>query len=212
MTRPSIRRASAALVGTVFSIAAFACSSGFHVTPDPDAGSPDADSADANASDARLVDANRGDAKVMSEASTPTNPPTLTLFARLGGEPGLAQLVDAIMAAELADPEIAAYFAANALSPPPNGRPTIDQIKECLVKQLAAAAGGPGNFYPTTVSGGYACRDMKMVHSNSQVTTQAFDKFAAIANNICTSSGKIAVADCQALAAFFQIQKADVVD
>lgn len=113
-----------------------------------------------------------------------------TLYQRLGGNTGIAGAVDAIVAAELMDPEIAAYFTAAAAYP---GAPSAVQIKQCLVAQLGSVSGGP-ETYPTTVSGNFTCRSMADAHAHLGITSAAFDKFVMIAANVLTTAG-VAPAD-----------------
>lgn len=113
-----------------------------------------------------------------------------TLYQRLGGNEGIASAVDAIVAAELMDPDIAAYFAHAAQY---RGAPSAVQIKECLVLQLGAAAGGP-EVYPGTVSGGFVCRGMAEAHAHLGIESADFDKFVTIAAGVLTSAG-VAPAD-----------------
>lgn len=117
-----------------------------------------------------------------------------TLYSRLGGNAGIASAVDAIVAAELMDAEIAAVFTHAAAYP---NAPSATQIKECLVAQLGNAAGGP-ETYPTTVSGNFTCRSMAEAHAHLGITTAVFDKFVMIAANTLTSAG-VAAADVEAV-------------
>jgi hypothetical protein len=134
-----------------------------------------------------------------------------TLFQRVGGEAGITALIDAVIAAEILDPEIASYFAPNTLATPPAGKPTVAQIKECLVKQIGAAAGGPGIVYPTTVTGGFQCRTMEAAHGALHIGNGTFDKFATIAAGVAAKAG-LTGADLQSLAGFLQLQKPLIVD
>ncbi len=115
-----------------------------------------------------------------------------TLYQRLGEEAGIASAVDAIVAAEVMDPEIAAFFAPNT---EPGAVPNVAQIQECLVAQLGAAAGGP-QTYPTTVSGGYTCRDMASSHEGLGISGDVFDKFVMIAAGVLIDAG-VAQADVE---------------
>jgi hemoglobin len=129
-----------------------------------------------------------------------------TLYDRLGGNAGIAGAVDAIVAAELMDPEIAGYFVEAAARP---GALSATQIKECLVAQLGNAAGGPEQ-YPTTVSGGHTCRDMKTSHEGMGIDSAAFDKFVTIAAGVLASAG-VAEADIAVVGGVLNSTKADVV-
>ncbi|MFN9809794.1 MAG: group I truncated hemoglobin [Deltaproteobacteria bacterium] len=108
-------------------------------------------------------------------------PPTdggSTLYTRLGGRSGIAAAVDAIVADEVADAEIAAFFAGAGTG----GRPTVDQIKACLVNQVGNAAGGP-EAYPGVPadSMGHQCRSMADAHEGLGISGEVFDRFVTIA-------------------------------
>lgn len=180
-------RAILSLAIAVPVMALAACDETIDATPAPDAGA---------------------DATTTADAAADAAP---SLFQRLGGEAGIAQLVDAIMAAELADPVIQPFFAPNQAATPPSGKPTLTQIKECLTKQIANAA-NPEIKYPTSVSGGYACRDMQSSHASLHISAAIFDKFAANAVNVATASGKISAGDLQTVGGFLSLQKTLIVD
>src|SRR5271170_8284265 len=71
-----------------------------------------------------------------------------TLYERLGGHAGIRSAVNAVVQAELGDPDLASYFFNQVAMPVPAGHPTVDQLSECFTDQLANAAGGP-EAYPT---------------------------------------------------------------
>ena len=115
-----------------------------------------------------------------TSSSGGVTPPAQSLYDRLGKKSGIAAAVSEVVKAELADPEIASYFVLVGKS----GHPAnATQIEECLVNQLGSAAGGPPAEvkYPTTVSGGFTCRDMKAAHADLGIPRGTFDKFVMIA-------------------------------
>lgn len=120
-------------------------------------------------------------------------PATGTLYDRLGKAPGIAAATTAIVDAELKDPEIASFFFNQVKTTIPAGHPSRAQIEECLVAQLGNAAGGPEK-YPTTVSGGFVCRDMKAAHVGLGIPNATFSKFVTIAAGVLKSA-KVADAD-----------------
>jgi hypothetical protein len=79
-----------------------------------------------------------------------------------------------------------------------------------MVKQIVSAAGGSAG-YPTTVSGGYECRNMKAAHANLHIGGGLFDKFTAIAISVADNAG-LSSNDLVTMRGFFSLQKADVVD
>ena len=111
-----------------------------------------------------------------------------TLYDRLGKHDGIAKAVDAIVAEELKDPEIASYFYFQVQMPLPAGHPSADQIKECLVAQLGAAAGGPEK-YPFMTSTGFECRGMTAAHAKLGIPDGVFTKFLTIAAGVLKSAG-----------------------
>ena len=117
-----------------------------------------------------------------------------TLYERLGGNAGIKGAVDAIVAAEVMDPQIAAFFAPATMA---GHTPSVAQIKECLVLQIGNAAGGPEQ-YPAAVSGGFTCRSMAAAHAGLGISSEIFDKFVMIAAATLTSAG-VAPADVATL-------------
>jgi truncated hemoglobin YjbI len=132
-----------------------------------------------------------------------------TLYDRLGGNSGIALAVDAIVADEVKDAEIAATFADN--SAPKAGHPSVAQIKKCLVNQLAAAAGGTEK-YPGVPgdNAGWQCRDMKTSHEFLAIKAELFDKFVAIAGGTLKRLG-VADADITVVAGVLVSTKSDIV-
>ena len=86
--------------------------------------------------------------------------------------------------------------------------PNVAQIKECLVAQVANAAGGPEQ-YPTTVSGGFTCRSMVAAHAGLGISATVFDKFVMIAANTLTAAG-VSAEDVGILGGVLNSTKPDV--
>ncbi len=84
-----------------------------------------------------------------------------TLYARLGGYESIAAVVDDLLAREVRDPVVAPFF--KGLEPA-----DLQRIRQHLVDQLCAAAGGPC-FYPG--------RDMKAVHAEMEITDEVWNAF-----------------------------------
>jgi hypothetical protein len=131
-----------------------------------------------------------------------------TLYSRLGGRTGIAAAVDAIVADEVADAEIAAFFANAGMA----GRPTVDQIKACLVNQLGNAAGGP-EAYPGTPADalGWQCRSMSAAHAGLGISGTVFDRFVTIAAGTLTRLG-VAAADIEVIGGVLNSTRADIVE
>ena len=131
-----------------------------------------------------------------------------SLYDRLGKNAGIKGAVDAIIADELKDPEIAAFFSQNDGTHA--GHPSAGQIKECLVLQLGAASGGPEK-YPGTVSGGLTCRSMKDAHTSLHIPATTFDKFISIAAGTLKKAG-VADSDIGIIGGVLTGFKGDIVD
>jgi hypothetical protein len=131
-----------------------------------------------------------------------------TLYDRLNKKAGIAGAVDLIVAEELKDPGIAAFFAKVGMGT----GPSVPQLKECLVNQLGAAAGGPKAEvdYPTTVTGGYQCRDMVTAHTGLKIDKASFDKFVMIAAGVLKTA-KVADADIATIGTVLNGTEKDIV-
>jgi hemoglobin len=88
-------------------------------------------------------------------------PATASLYARLGGYEAIAAVVDDILAREVKDPIVAPFFKGLE-------EKDVKRIRQHLVDQICAAAGGPC-FYPG--------RDMKTVHAEMEITEEAWNAF-----------------------------------
>jgi hemoglobin len=88
-------------------------------------------------------------------------PATASLYARLGGYEAIAAVVDDILAREVKDPIVAPFFKGLE-------EKDVKRIRQHLVDQVCAAAGGPC-FYPG--------RDMKTVHAEMEITDEAWNAF-----------------------------------
>jgi hypothetical protein len=121
-------------------------------------------------------------------------------------------MVDAVVAAELQNPDIASYFFWQP-GAPANGHPTADQIEECLTDFVGNAADGP-ETYPTTLNvdagptadgGLYTCRQLNVIHEPLHIDTGTFNLFLTIAGGELGSyaDGGICPGDITALAGAF---------
>jgi hypothetical protein len=133
--------------------------------------------------------------RTATDAPQPTDGAASTLYERLGRRAGIASAVDAIVARELMDPEIASYFYYQVTPgpggmPPVAGHPSVAQLKSCLVNQLANVAGGP-EAYPGTPADnlGWQCRNMADSHAGLRIPGTVFDRFVSIAAGVLTSAG-----------------------
>jgi hypothetical protein len=128
-----------------------------------------------------------------------------TIYTRLGGHAGIRGAVNAIVAAELADPDIVTYFFNQTATPIPPGHPSADQIEQCFTDLVAAAVQGPGESYPpdggvSDDAGTFMCRaDMTAIHAPLLISGGTFDKFISIAGGVLTAAG-VCPADIATLA------------
>ncbi len=127
------------------------------------------------------------------------------LYTRLGGHAGIRKAINAIVAEELKDPEIAAFFGKVGTP----GHPTASQIEECLTIQLGQAAGGP-ETYPAMAEG-FQCRSMSASHAGLHIPASSFDKFVTIAAGVLKSAG-VADADITTIGGVLNSTKTDIVD
>lgn len=134
-----------------------------------------------------------------------TDAGTGALYTRLGGHAGIRNAVNAVVAEELKDPEIASFFA-NVGTP---GHPTADQIEECFTNLLGKISGGPES-YPTTANG-FMCRDMRTAHAALHIPGSTFDKFVVIAAGVLKGAG-VADADIATIGGALNGTKTDIVD
>ena len=79
-----------------------------------------------------------------------------TLFADMGGQPGIDRLVDASVDAYLADPRIAAFFSES----------NIDRVRAEFKVQFCQVAGGPCQ---------YTGHDMAAAHKGLRLTNADFN-------------------------------------
>lgn len=134
-----------------------------------------------------------------------------TLYERLGKRAGIAKAVDAIVAEELKDPEIASYFFFQATAPG-NGHPTADQVKLCLTFQLSNASGGTEAYPPApSETGGFTCRNMSVAHAELHIPDTVFTKFLTIAGGVLQSAG-VAKGDITVIAGVLDGFRSSIVD
>jgi hypothetical protein len=118
-----------------------------------------------------------------------------TLYTRLGGHAGIRAAVDAIVAAELADPDIKTYFFNQVRTPVPAGHPNAAQIEECFTDLLGSIAGGAEVYPPdggvTDDAGStFMCRaDLTVIHAPLLISGGTFEKFVTIAAGVLQGLG-----------------------
>jgi len=116
-----------------------------------------------------------------------------TVSSRLGGRAGiLAFLQTAVVPAELADPEIAAFFTQLTETP--------DDINQCLANLLDHDLGGDSPHFGAVLADGHECRSsMSKIHRGLNIPDPIVDKFILIAGQQAAQAG-VAPADIQAVA------------
>ena len=85
-----------------------------------------------------------------------------SLYARLGGYDAVAAVVDDFIARLVADKQLAKFFSGH-------GEDSLSKIRQHIVNQFCAAAGGPCL---------YTGRDMKTTHKGLQITGDHWDAAA----------------------------------
>lgn len=118
------------------------------------------------------------------EALSPTTGPRPTLYAQLGGEVGVANLVDTFMLGILADPVVGPTFADT----PPSRLPRLKYLFE---QQICEISGGPCR---------YTGQDMVAAHEGMAITQAEFDAMGAVMQQALAKRGVPAVAADELLA------------
>jgi hypothetical protein len=134
-----------------------------------------------------------------------------TLYERLGMHDGIRKAVNAIVAAELQNQNIASYFFFQAHAPG-NGHPTADQVEECFTDFVGVAVGGP-EVYPTTVvtdAGSFTCRALTTIHAPLLISGGTFDTFVMIAG-VTLATNNVSAADVTTLANALVSTKSSVI-
>jgi hypothetical protein len=150
-----------------------------------------------------------------ADVTTPPSDGGGSLYERLGRRAGIAGAVDAIVARELMDPEIASYFYFQVTPgrggmPPVDGHPSVAQLKSCLVNQLANVAGGPEQYPGTPADNmGWQCRNMRAAHADLNIPNSVFDRFVSIAAGVLMGAG-VAPADIATIGGVLNSTRADV--
>jgi hypothetical protein len=234
MTNPISQRnlwlRSALAATTVLAAAsglAVACSSSTTTVSGTDSGTDTGTTSDTGTKETGTKDSGTKDGGTKDTGST-------TLYERLGKHAGIRSAVDAIVAQELMNADIASYFFFQS-GAPGNGHPTAADVSECFTDLVAEATGGPEKYPATvatvipdggdagevvTVSGGgdaaadagvYNCRaSMTVIHAPLLISSGTFDTFVSIAGAELTTLG-VAPADIITLAADLNSFKSEVV-
>jgi hemoglobin len=121
-------------------------------------------------------------------------PSTASLYARLGGYEAIAAVVDDILAREVKDPIVAPFFKGLE-------EKDVKRIRQHLVDQFCAAAGGPC-FYPG--------RDMKSVHAEMEITEDVWNAFTGHIG-ATLKAFKVGERERNELVVIVQRMKADIV-
>jgi len=106
-----------------------------------------------------------------------------SVAARLGGFPGIFNFLDALVVpAELADPEIAAFFTRLTETP--------SDIEMCLAMLLDHDLGGSSPHNGTILPDGHQCRSsMSDIHRGLNIPDRIIDKFIAIVGEEAALAG-----------------------
>jgi truncated hemoglobin YjbI len=93
-----------------------------------------------------------------------------SLYLRLGGQPAVTAVVDALYRAVLGDERLRGYFAAV----------DIDQLKDHMAALLSQVLGGPA---------GYTGRDLHVAHLGLGITAEHYDLVGAYLVGILAARG-----------------------
>ena len=107
-----------------------------------------------------------------------------SLYAKYGGAPTVAKVVDDAVAGLLADCEEAPYFAVVGTA----GHDSVARLKSCLRLQFTALMGGPAT-YPGKNDQGDMCEDMTTIHSGLGIPGPVFDKFVSDLGAVLVADG-----------------------
>lgn len=117
----------------------------------------------------------------------------ISLYERLGGEPGLTKIVDDFMPRALQDPRVnwerkgvkrgGFSFSRNQPQTWSSNPATIARLKKHFVQFFALATGGPAR---------YEGKEMKTSHANMRITNAEFD---ATVGDLKASLDKLQIAD-----------------
>jgi hypothetical protein len=172
-------------------------------SPAPEAGSPETGSPETGSPETGSPETGSPETGSPGDAGS-------TLYQRLGEHAGIRAAVNAIVAAELQNQDIASYFFFQS-GAPGNGHPTADQIEECFTDLVASNAGGPETYGTiTTDAGSYTCRSMATIHAPLLISGGTFDEFVMIAGSTLTNLG-VSSADVTTLASVLVGTKTDIV-
>ena len=127
-----------------------------------------------------------------------------SLAARLGGEEGIrAFLATRVVPAELADPEVAPFFAHLTETP--------DYIEDCFARLLDHDLGGVSAKNGTTTATGHVCRSsMSDVHHDMGITDHAFSRFVQIVGEQALLAG-VSHADVDEIAKRLETYRGSIV-
>lgn len=107
-----------------------------------------------------------------------------SIYEDLGEEAGIKKAVADIVTAETMDADIASYFSQQMDA---THKPSVTDIEDCLVTQLAEATGGPQTYMGHKTASGYACRAMTDAHADLNINSGTFDKFVTIAAGVLSA-------------------------
>ncbi len=116
------------------------------------------------------------------------------VYEELGGHAGIRGAVNAVVAAELQNADIASYFFYQSDAGAREGHPNVDQIEECFADFIESALGA--GSYPLTLTadagnGGaaYTCRDLGTAHRDLQIDEGTYVTFLTIAAGKLAGTG-----------------------
>ncbi|WP_439630523.1 group I truncated hemoglobin [Gemmata sp.] len=138
------------------------------------------------------------ESKVDPKTDTKVEPKKTTLWDRLGGETGVAKVINDLLVVAIEDPKV------NLLR---DGKYKLDakgtaHLKKMLLEMVSEVTGGPLK---------YTGKDMKSAHAGMKITAEEFDAFAALMADTLKKN-KVAKADIDELMKVVGATKASIVE
>jgi hemoglobin len=139
----------------------------------------------------------RSDIVQVAVPAAPGAPPA-TLWARLGGRPGVTKIVDEWINEALKDPRV--NFTRNNRFPMPKLR--VDQLKFALVTLASSVGGGPDT---------YQGRTMKELHAGMRITAAEFDALVSDLEKVL-GNNKVSEKDIALILKAVEATRKDIVE
>lgn len=140
----------------------------------------------------------KADPKTEPKADPKVEPKKTTLWDRLGGETGVAKIINDLLVVAIEDPKVDLLRG---------GKYKLDakgtaHMKKMLLEMVSEVTGGPLK---------YSGKDMKSAHAGMKITAEEFDAFTGLMGDTLKKH-KVAAADIEELMKIVGATKASIVD